>query len=54
MVFGSPDEEEARVRLPGSVLVALGISAIPVFLLGGYVPGILEEMLRLAAASLGR
>jgi hydrogenase-4 component F len=54
MVFGSPDEEEARVRLPGSVLVALGISAIPVFLLGGYVPGILEEMLWLAAASLGR
>ena len=54
MVFGPPDEEEARVRLPGSVLVALGISAIPVFLLGGYVPGILEEMLRLAAASLGR
>ena len=54
MVFGSPEIEPARVRLPASVLVALGISAIPVFLLGGCVPGALEEMLRLAAASFGR
>jgi hydrogenase-4 component F len=54
MVFGSPVGEAIRVKLPASSLIALGISAIPVLLLGVYVPGTAEEMLRLVAGSLGR
>jgi len=54
MVFGNPGSEATRRKLPASSLIALGISGIPVLLLGVYVPEAAEKMLRLVAACLGR
>jgi len=54
MVFGTPEGPSQRTRLPTSSLIALAISAIPVLVFGLYIPGTLHDMLRLAAASLGR
>jgi len=65
MVFGTtaggqaeedpPDETAAlRFRLPLSCAIALLIAAIPVIVLGVYIPPPLDELLKQAAAALSR
>jgi len=65
MVFGTaqanqaqedpPHEVEApRFRLPFSCTLALIVAAVPVIVLGLYIPAPLQELLKQAAAALGR
>jgi hydrogenase-4 component F len=61
MVFGGAEEEAsgasaaaAPFRLPISCALALIVAAIPVIVLGIYVPAPLSELLRRAAMALGR
>jgi hydrogenase-4 component F len=54
MVFGKPIEFADRPTVTTTSIVTLVLAGIPVFLLGLYLPGPLHELLRLAAASLGR
>jgi hydrogenase-4 component F len=54
MVFGKPIAPSGKVKLDFTSIFALVLSAIPVILFGLYLPGPLSELLRLAAASLGR
>jgi len=54
MVFGKPTELVSRTTVATTSIVTLVLAAIPVILLGLYLPGPLHELLRLAAASLGR
>jgi hydrogenase-4 component F len=54
MVFGRPtaDASVGRSRLPFACVLALGIAAIPVLVLGVYQPASLHDLLRLAASTL--
>lgn len=58
MVFGAReevvpnDQSEATFRLPLSCRLALILAAVPVLVLGFYVPKPLDDLLRLAAAAL--
>jgi hydrogenase-4 component F len=54
MVFGKPTEPAGRTSVATTSIVTLVLAAIPVILFGLYLPGPLHELLRLAAASLGR
>jgi hydrogenase-4 component F len=54
MVFGKPVESSGKQKLDSANILALVLSAIPVILLGLYLPGPFAELMRLAAASLGR
>jgi len=58
MVFGAPDapaaREAERFRLPFSCALALILAAVPVLVLGVYVPPPLHQLLKLAAAALAR
>jgi hydrogenase-4 component F len=60
MVFGAPprddpDPPEAkRARLPFTCVLTLALAAVPVLVLGVYVPRPLSELLKQAAASLTR
>ena len=44
---------EGPVRLPASCVLTLVVLAVPVLVLGVYVPAPLQELLKLAAAGLG-
>jgi hydrogenase-4 component F len=54
MVFGKPTESSGKINLSVTNIFALIFAAVPVILLGFYLPGPLQELLRQAAASLGR
>jgi hydrogenase-4 component F len=60
MVFGAPEAAEAdppgerRFRLPFSCALALVLAAVPVLVLGVYVPAPLHALLEQAAAALAR
>jgi hypothetical protein len=65
MVFGAPRDaapahvpadarSESGFRLPFSCALALIIAAVPMLVLGVYVPQPLHELLKQAAAALGR
>ena len=54
MVFGNPVESLGKQRLDSAGTLTLVLSAIPVILLGLYLPGPIAELMRLAAASFGR
>ena len=54
MVFGKPTDRTEKAVLPMSYAASLGLAAIPVCLFGLYMPLPLLDLLRLAAASLGR
>jgi hydrogenase-4 component F len=54
MVFGKPVESSGKQKLDSANILALVLSAIPVILLGLYLPGPFAELMRLAAESLGR
>jgi hydrogenase-4 component F len=54
MVFGKPTEYSGKTNLSVTNIFALIFAAVPVILLGFYLPRPLQELLRQAAASLGR
>ena len=65
MVFGAPSEalrrsknipsgEKTQHRLPFSCRLALLLAAVPVFVLGFYIPKPLQDLLTQAAAALTR
>ena len=64
MVFGAPAQtqadapvaraEQAGFRLPASCRLALALAAVPVLVLGVYVPEPLHRLLTLAAAAIAR
>jgi len=54
MVFGNPIGNFAPQKPATTTILALVFAAVPVFLLGSYVPETIHELLRLAAFSLGR
>jgi hydrogenase-4 component F len=54
MVFGKPEGAGNERALPLSTVMVLVIAAIPVVVLGVYLPEPLHELIRLAAASLAR
>ena len=54
MVFGNPVEPGGGGPLTGTSILTLVLAALPVILLGLYLPGPLHDLLQLASASLGR
>lgn len=58
MVFGAPekgaDTSHKQFRLPASCGIALFLAAIPIFVLGVYVPKPLHDLLSLAASELAK
>jgi hydrogenase-4 component F len=54
MVFGKPTDLARRTPMATTSIVAVVLAAIPIILLGLYLPDPLHQLLRLAAASLGR
>ena len=56
LVFGRPKDSSkpARASLPASCVLALVLAAVPVVVLGLYVPGPIDELMRAAAAALTR
>jgi len=54
MVFGKPTDLAGGTTMATTNIVAMGLAIIPVILLGLYLPDPLCELLRFAAASLGR
>jgi hydrogenase-4 component F len=54
MVFGKPTDLVGRTTTATTSIVAMVLAAIPVISLGLYLPDPLHQLLRLAAASLGR
>ena len=58
MVFGAPipptTQETKRSRLPFSCRLALILAAVPVLVLGVYIPPPLQALLQQAAAALAR
>lgn len=53
MVTGEPDTRETRARLPSACAVSLALAAIPVIVLGVWLPGGLSDLLQSAARVLG-
>lgn len=53
MLFGKPGSEARAVSLPASTRIAVLLSAIPVCVLGVYIPGPLRSLTTLAAQQLG-
>lgn len=55
MVFGSTDSDAPVLspRLPVSCIVTLVLAAIPVIVLGLYIPGPLHQLITLAAGAIG-
>ncbi|MFZ0332988.1 MAG: proton-conducting transporter membrane subunit [Candidatus Acidiferrales bacterium] len=53
MVFGRPEEPLARVVIPLTCRLAIVMAAIPVAVLGVYIPSPLYHLLNLAAQQLG-
>jgi hydrogenase-4 component F len=53
MVFGAPGPSTAALVLPGSCKATLALAAIPLVVIGLYVPAPLQDLLRAAAAAMG-
>ena len=55
MVFGQvdPDTPVSSVKLPVSCAVTLALAALPVVVLGVYMPGSLHQIITLAAGTIG-
>jgi hydrogenase-4 component F len=53
MAFGQPESDTAPRRLPASCRLAVVGAAVPVVLLGVYMPGPLNQLLQMAARQLG-
>ncbi len=53
MVFGTPGPDTAALVMPGSCNATLVLAAIPLVVIGLYVPAPLPDLLRAAAAAMG-
>jgi hypothetical protein len=53
MLFGEPESTMPVKRVPLSCRTAVLLAAIPVVVLGVYIPGPLHSLLELAAQQLG-
>ncbi len=53
MLFGDPEPVSTSISLPGSVRTAILIAAVPVVVLGVYIPGPVHSLMTLAAQQLG-
>jgi hydrogenase-4 component F len=53
MLFGKPESTSPVVRVPLSCRTAVVLAAIPVVVLGVYIPGPVHSLLQLAAQQLG-
>lgn len=53
MVFGAPDNDVRAVALPWSCKLTLGLAAIPLVIIGIYVPMPLQDLLKAAASAMG-
>jgi hydrogenase-4 component F len=53
MVFGTPGPGTAALVMPGSCKATLALAAIPLVVIGLYVPAPLQDLLRAAAAAMG-
>jgi len=53
MAFGTPTGPVLRLSLPASCRIAVLGAAVPVVLLGIYIPAPVNELLQLAARQLG-
>ena len=53
MVFGTPGPDTAALVMPGSCNATLVLAAIPLVVIGLYVPAPLQDLLRAAAAAMG-
>jgi len=53
MVFGVPDQEVRAVTVPHSCKLTLALAAIPLVIIGIYVPAPLYDLLKAAASAMG-
>ncbi|MGH6848109.1 MAG: proton-conducting transporter membrane subunit [Methylocella sp.] len=53
MVFGAPGPDTSKLAAPASCKAALALAAIPLLVIGIYVPAPLQDLLRAAAAAMG-
>ena len=53
MVFGVPEHEMRAVTVPRSCKVTLALAAIPLVIIGIYVPAPLYDLLKAAASAMG-
>jgi len=53
MVFGKPDLPHARIEIPATCRFAIVVAALPVLVLGSYIPAPVHRLLQLAAQQLG-
>jgi len=53
MVFGTPVERSPLMALPISCRATLALAAVPLVVVGIYVPAALHDLLRAAAAAMG-
>jgi hydrogenase-4 component F len=53
MVFSVPDHDAPASIIPASCKATLALAAIPLFAIGVYVPGPLQDLLRAAAQAMG-
>jgi hydrogenase-4 component F len=53
MAFGAPEQTERRHRIPRLCRVALAVAAIPLVVIGLYVPSRLHDLLIIAASAMG-
>jgi hypothetical protein len=53
MVFGTPEPGTAALVMPGSCKATLALAAIPLIVIGLYVPAPLQDLLRAAGAAMG-
>jgi hydrogenase-4 component F len=53
MAFGLPDRDQPAVVIPASCKATLALAAVPLLLIGIYVPTPLEHLLQVAATAMG-
>jgi hydrogenase-4 component F len=53
MVFGVPDHDVSASIIPVSCKATIALAAIPLFAIGIYVPGPMQDLLRAAAIAMG-
>jgi hydrogenase-4 component F len=53
MVFGAPEQGVLAMSVPGSCKLTLALAAIPLIIIGIYVPAPLENLLKVAASAMG-
>jgi hypothetical protein len=53
MIFGVPVRDLPIVAMPGSCKTTLALAAVPLVVIGIYVPGPLQDLLKAAATAMG-